>query len=131
MRAIAAALVVLAGATSAGCGTGGSERDAKGSVGRFYAALERRDAAGACEELTEEAQSALEREQRKPCEEAILSLELSPSTPSNAEVAQTSAIVQTQEGDTVFLDQTSAGWRISAAGCVEVPGSPYECELES
>jgi hypothetical protein len=34
-------------------------------------------------------------------------------------------------GDTLFLDQTSTGWKISAAGCrLTSPDEPYDCELE-
>jgi hypothetical protein len=131
MRLCATATLLAAAAALASCGTGGSERDAKAAVERFSAAVAAQDGAAACEQLSEEAQSTIEQQERQPCERAILALELSPSTPADAEVAITSAVVATEEGDTVFLDQTSQGWRISAAGCDEVPGQPYDCELES
>jgi hypothetical protein len=114
-----------------GCGREGSERAARHSAERFYEAFEAGDGDGACAQLTEEAQSALERNKQKPCQQAVLDLELSPAKPTSVQVAVTSAVVDTEEGDTAFLDQTSSGWKISAIGCEEVVGQPYECELEA
>jgi hypothetical protein len=35
-------------------------------------------------------------------------------------------------GEAAFLDQTPAGWRISAAGCTPTKDDmPYDCELEN
>jgi hypothetical protein len=125
--ALAAAVALLA----LGCGTEGSERDARGAVERFYAAFERGDGAGACVELSEQASSALEASAAKPCEQAVQELELSPSAVGDVEVYETSAQASLQGGDTVFLDQTDAGWKISAAACEATPGQPYECQLEA
>jgi hypothetical protein len=124
--ALVAALIALSG-----CGTGTDERDARGAVDRFEAAIQARDGAGACEELSEETSSKLEGQQKKPCERAILSVELSPSRQVvDASVWVTGAQVQL-DGDTIFLDETSQGWKIDAAGC-EAKGEsePYDCELE-
>jgi hypothetical protein len=123
---VAIALVALAG-----CGTGSDERDARGAVDRFEAAVEARDGAGACEELSEEASSKLEGEKKQPCELAILSVELTPSREVvDASVWVTGAQVEL-DGDTLFLDETSQGWKISAAGCrPTTPNEPYDCELE-
>jgi hypothetical protein len=129
-RVIAAAIAALALA-AAGCGTDTSERDARTSVERFYAAFEAGDGGGACRQLSEEASSTLQKSEEKPCEEAVLSLELTPSAAADATVWVTSAQVSLEGGDTVFLDQIGGDWRISAVGCQPRPGQPYECELEA
>ena len=85
----------------AGCGAGERADDAVAVAERFHAALEAGDGRAACEELSEETASKLEQQEKKPCEEAIVELEL------------------------------PKGWKISAAGCREVrPEHPYDCELE-
>jgi hypothetical protein len=33
-------------------------------------------------------------------------------------------------GDTLFLTETRAGWRVTAAACVPREQAPYECEVE-
>jgi hypothetical protein len=33
-------------------------------------------------------------------------------------------------GDTVFLTETDAGWRVTAAGCEPRGEEPYDCEVE-
>jgi hypothetical protein len=120
-----AALVCLAG-----CGSNDDERNARVSADRFEAALEAADGAGACDQLTEDTASKLEGSQKKPCEQAILSLELTPSREIvDASVWVTSAQVQL-DGDTLFMDETPDGWKINAAGCESRPNAPYECELE-
>jgi hypothetical protein len=128
----AVALVGLSAAALAACGTAERERDAAEVVERFHAALEREDGAAACEELGEEAQSELERQEKQPCEEAILTLELPKGgRPVNARVYETSAAVDLDEGGTDFLDESSQGWTISAAGCEPTaPDQPYECALK-
>jgi hypothetical protein len=128
------AAIALAGAAAAAlsaCGTGERERDAADVVERFHAALERDDGAAACRELGEETQSELENREKRPCEEAILTLELPKGgRPRNTRVYITSAAVDLAEGGTDFLDETSQGWSISAAGCQPTaPEQPYDCEL--
>jgi hypothetical protein len=116
----------------AGCGTADRERDAAAVAERFHAALEAGDGQAACAELSPETASKLEQQEKKPCEEAILSLEL-PEGGSIAEarVYVTSALAHRAEGDTDFLDRGPHGWTISAAGCEpSAPEQPYDCELE-
>ena len=45
----------------------------------------------------------------------------------------TDAKVDLDGGDSVFLEETPAGWRVTAAGCKPVPDqeAPYDCEIES
>ena len=126
---VVACLAVLA---VAGCGTVGRAADAAAVSERFHAALGANDGAAACDELSEETASKLERQEKKPCKDAILALEL-PKGGSVAEtrVDVTSAVTTLAEGDSDFLDEGPDGWKIAAAGCVPtLPDQPYECELE-
>jgi hypothetical protein len=115
----------------AGCGTAGSERDARASVQRFFAAFEAHDGPGACNELSEEAVSEVEKSEQKPCAQGILSEQVSPAPVTGVKVYMQSAQAKLRGGEAVFLDQTDQGWKISAAGCKPQPGRPYQCELES
>jgi hypothetical protein len=116
----------------AGCGSGGIERDAAAVSERFHSALAERDGTVACEQLTEQARTKLEQDEKKPCEEAIFTLDL----PESGEVADTSvhitsASVRLAGGERDFLDKGPEGWRISDAGCKPTPNDqPYDCELE-
>jgi hypothetical protein len=130
MPARAAAIAVLALAL-AGCGTSSSEQDAKGSVQRFFAALDRHDGATACDELSEEAVAEVEQAEKKPCEKGILAEDVSPAAVADVKVYMESAQAKLKGGEAVFLDRTPQGWKISAAGCKPQPGKPYQCELES
>jgi hypothetical protein len=122
-------LVVLA---IAACGTDERADDAAAVAERFHAALESGDGRAACDELSEETALKLEQQERKPCEEAILGLELPKGgTVAVRRVEMRSAYTALAEGSADFLDEGPKGWKISAAGCREVtPGHPYECELE-
>jgi hypothetical protein len=130
VRASIATLVALM-LLAAGCGTAGSERDARNAVERLLADVERGDGRGACAQLSEAAVDELERSERKPCEEAVLSLELSGSPVARVQVYSTSAEAELEAGGAAFLDQTPRGWRVSAVGCRPRPGQPYDCELEA
>jgi hypothetical protein len=115
-----------------GCGTADREHDAAAVAERFHAALEARDGEAACTELNPETASKLEQQEKKPCEEAILMLEL-PRGGSvvDARVYVTSALAQRAEGGSDFLDRGPDGWMVSAAGCAPTaPEQPYDCELE-
>ena len=117
----------------AGCGAGDRERDVAGIAERFHAALAAGDGQAACDQLSEETASTLEQAERKPCEEAILGLEM----PKGGTVAVTAGgrpkapICGSRRAGTDFLDEGPTGWRISAAGLHPPPPErPYECELE-
>jgi hypothetical protein len=116
----------------AACGTADRERDVAAVVERFHAALEDGDGPAACRELSDEAASKLERQEREPCEEAILALELTRGgTVTFRRVESRNAYADVAEGGTDFLNEGPDGWKISAAGCLPTaPERPYECELE-
>ncbi len=124
-----ACLLALAGA---GCGTSERENDVAAVAERFHAALESGDGQAACDELNEETASKLEQQEKKPCEEAILELELPKGgTVAVRRVELRSAYAGLAEGSADFLDEGPEGWKVSAAGCRQTtPQHPYECELE-
>jgi hypothetical protein len=115
-----------------GCGTADREHAAAAVAERFHAALEARHGEAACSELNPETASALEQQEKKPCEEAILTLELPRGgTVVDARVYVTSAFAQRGEGGSDFLDRGPDGWMVSAAGCEPTaPEQPYDCKLE-
>jgi hypothetical protein len=128
---VVACACVLAVAV-AGCGTGERADDVAAVAERFHAALESGDGQAACDQLSEETASKLEQQEQKPCEEAILELELPKGgTVALTRVEMRSAFAGLAEGGADFLDEGPEGWRISAAGCEPTaPEQPYECELE-
>ena len=130
MRTFATTLLIAA--LVAGCGTTQRADDASAVAERFQTALDGRDGAAACAELSEETSQALEEQEGKPCDEAILDLELPDGTElGDTDVDVTSASVSVLEGGTLFLNEAPDGWEISAAGCMPTaPELPYDCELE-
>jgi hypothetical protein len=130
-RPIAIALALLAAAGGAGCGAADRAPDATAVASDFQAALDRRDGQAACDQLSDETANKLESDEQKPCEEAILDVNLPRATGvSRARVYVTSASVKV-DGGTLFLDEAPHGWEISAAGCKPTkPDLPFDCELE-
>ena len=130
-RWVTATVAALAVVGFAGCGTGKDEREARAAVERFEAALASKDGASACHELSSALSSSLESSEKKPCEQAILAAGLTPARAiSDASVWVNGAQVKL-DGDTLFLDETATGWKVSAAGCkFQSSDEPYECELE-
>jgi hypothetical protein len=123
-------LLLVCACVPAACGDRAD--DATTVVERFQAALGARDGAAACARLNDETSSALEREEGKPCDQAVLELDLPTGTRLGAtRVYVTSAEVTLPGGGALFLDEAADGWEISAAGCTPTePGRPYDCELE-
>jgi hypothetical protein len=127
-----AAVACLLAVALAACGTADRERDAAAVTERFHAALEANDGQAACEELSDETASKLEQQKEKPCEEAILGLELPKGgTVTVRDVEVRSAYMEVSAGGADFLNEGPTGWKISAAGCrATSPEQPYECVLE-
>jgi hypothetical protein len=125
-------LACLLAIAAAGCATAEREDDVAAVTARFHAALEADDGRAACAELSAETASKLERDEKKPCEEAILGLDLPKGgTVAVRRVEVRSGYTRLAEGGSDFLDEGPDGWKISAAGCEPTaPERPYECELE-
>jgi hypothetical protein len=123
---------LLAPVATVGCGTGNRANDAAAVTARFHAALEAEDGQAACDELSEETASKLEQQEKKPCERAILELELPKGgTVAVRRVEMRSAYTSLADGSADFLNEGPEGWKISAAGCEPTaPNQPYDCELE-
>jgi hypothetical protein len=133
VRCRALLVVLMVALPLASCGTGERERDAAAVSEAFHAALERGDGQAACDALSEETTSKVEQQEKKPCDEAILGLELPKGgTAAVRRVEITSAYIGLAEGSADFLDEGPEGWKISAAGCEPTSSSdqPYECEVE-
>ena len=133
MGSRAASFACLLALTIAGCGTADREADAGAAAQRFHAALEQGDGQAACDQLNAETASKLEKQEKQPCAEAILSLELPKGgTVADTRVYVTSAFTTLADGGSDFLDEGPNGWRVSAAGCEPTaPSQPYDCELEN
>jgi hypothetical protein len=131
LRGLTVLAVLGAALAVAGCGTSAGEREVRASVDRFEKALQSQDGAAACKELSTETRSSLESDEKKPCDEAIGETDLKPvSGVDDVSVWITGGLVRLN-GDTLFMDETAEGWKISAAGC-KSQGSdkPYDCEVE-
>ena len=100
------------------------------TVARFSAAIQQRDGAAACEQLSAATIESLEQEEGAGCEKAVLELGLKGGRPSRSDVAERSAKVDVGEDGSVFLDNTRRGWLITAFGCKPVEARPYDCEVE-
>ena len=127
------ALLVCALAASA-CGTSDDRDQARTAAERLYAAIDADDGAAACRELTPQAVEELESQEQSACDEAILDLDLQTGAggADSVDVFITSAAVHLSGGDTVFLDETPEGWRVSAVGCREqAPDAPAKCEVQA
>jgi hypothetical protein len=127
-------LLAVAATAVAGVGCSSAQRapDAAAVADRFHAALQRGDGATACRQLAPETKRKLEQQEQRPCEEAILGLDLPEgATAEETGVYVTTASVSLSQGGRTFLDEFDDGWKVSAAGCVSTaPDRPYDCELE-
>jgi hypothetical protein len=82
-----------------------------------------------CGLLAPSALAALEEDQSSPCAEAIQQLPLQGGEVTRVEIWGGEAQVRIG-GDTVFLTETHAGWRVAAAACEARGEGPYDCEVE-
>jgi len=82
-----------------------------------------------CDLLAPATLGALERTEDAPCAEVIGELPIRGGSVESVEVWGGDAQVR-MAGDTLFLTETGAGWRIVAAVCTPRDEAPYDCELE-
>jgi hypothetical protein len=116
-----------------GCGRGDDERAVGAVTERFLRAVSDGDGERACAQLSDGARQALEQDESKPCPEAARELEgFEPARVARAEVFAVTAKVDLADGDSAFLELTSRGWRLAAAGCRPEGGdAPYQCDVEA
>ena len=86
------------------------------------------DPGARCDLLAPNALTALEQDQSQPCDQAIAQLPVAGGDVQSVEVWGGDAQVRLT-GDTVFLTETRAGWRVTAAACQPNGEAPYDCEL--
>jgi hypothetical protein len=83
-----------------------------------------------CDLLAPATLIAFEQDESASCTEAIAELPLGGGGEiESVEIWGGDAQVR-MSGDTLFLTETRAGWRITAAACEERAEAPYECEVE-
>jgi hypothetical protein len=82
-----------------------------------------------CDLLAPATLVALESEESLPCADALTQLPLPGGEVTAVEVWGGDAQVRLG-GETVFLTETDAGWRVTAAGCAPHGEAPYDCEVE-
>jgi hypothetical protein len=64
--------------------------------------------------------------------DAAPALDVPASAVLRTEVYGIAAKVELSGGESAFLELTSDGWRITAAGCITAGGEqPYSCEVEA
>jgi hypothetical protein len=82
-----------------------------------------------CDLLVPATRAAFEESESAPCTEAIQDLPLQGGTVEAVEIWGGDAQVKLA-GDTVFLTETSSGWRVTSAACRPEAEAPYDCEVD-
>jgi hypothetical protein len=120
------ALAVAGGAAVVLTGCSAGERPEVEDVARTFEDPAA-DPGTRCDLLAPKTLAALEKE--APCTDAIEQLPLQGGEVMGVEIWGGEAQVRLS-GDTVFLTETSAGWRVVAAACEAQAEAPYDCEVE-
>jgi hypothetical protein len=128
--ALAAAAVAAVAVPAGGCGASQERVDgATVAAWSFARAVETGDGAAMCAVLARGTKRELEWSERAACARAVVGRRLpTPGTVRRTDVHGRRAMVEL-EGDTLFLAETSAGWKVTAAGCAPRPGQPYRCRV--
>jgi hypothetical protein len=82
-----------------------------------------------CDQLAPATLKAFEKDQTSPCSDAVSQLSLDGGSVTSVQIWGGDAQVR-MSGDTVFLTETDAGWRVTAASCKSQGEAPYDCEVE-
>jgi len=126
------ALLAAAAAATAGCGQSADRDTVRATTTRFLAAYGAHRGPQACAALSEETRKELQSEEKRPCPDAVGELELEPGAVRHVDVELTNAKVDLSSGESVFLSDEKAGWRITAVGCKpqgDPTNTPMDCEL--
>jgi hypothetical protein len=119
---------------AAGCGQADDRDTVRATTQRFLTAYSAHEGATACGALSQDARKELESQERRRCPAAIGELQLEPGAVTKVHVTLTNAKVDLASGESVFLSEQAAGWRISALGCKPQgtpTAEPLECELSA
>jgi uncharacterized protein YceK len=119
-------------AALSGCGASAARKDGASDAGRrFAAALAAQDYRTGCALLAPETREQVEEDAKGPCGPALRDLDLPVSGAARGvEVYGRDALLRLT-GDTLFLSQFDAGWKVTAAGCLpQAEDEPYRCSLK-
>lgn len=87
------------------------------------------DAEARCALLAPATLAMLEEQESAPCADVIDELPLEGGEVQSVEIWGGAAQVRLS-GDTVFLTETTSGWRVTAAACTPHEEAPYDCEVD-
>lgn len=128
-------ILLVSAVVGGGCGQADDRRQVRTVASDFSTSLSDGDGATACAQLSQPTVDELESQERAPCEEAILELDLSPAPVEHVRVYVTSAQVELGGGELAFLDRVRDGWRLTAIGCRFEDGKPRDrpatCEVQA
>jgi hypothetical protein len=132
LRPCPIALALALALALAGCGTSADRAQVRAAAERFSAALERRDGAAACAQLTVDLRAQIAKDESEPtCAKAVPKLSLHGGRPLELRVYATSGLARLAGGDTLFLGDTRNGWRIEAVGCRPRRHAPFDCQEQA
>jgi hypothetical protein len=127
----AALLLAVVAVALCACGRSGDRQTVRSVAVGFYAAAEHHEGARACALLSSQTRKKLEEQESESCDKAIDKVQLKGGPVSKVSVDSTEAAVELRGGDTVFIEDTKEGWRVSAAGCRPTAhAQPADCDLE-
>lgn len=127
MQSLAGALTVLVTSACSGMGTAQEQR-ARDAAAEFYRLLGQ-DPESACAVLAPGTRQELEAT-FGPCEESLAAQDLPEASAAQAVEVYGKQAMVTLDADVAFLAHFGDGWRVTAAGCVQVPERPYECSVK-
>ncbi|TFV78414.1 hypothetical protein E4P39_04205 [Blastococcus sp. CT_GayMR19] len=87
------------------------------------------DPGARCDLLAPATLAEFEKSESAACTEAIEQVPLEGGEVESVEIWGGNAQVRLA-GDTLFLTETRAGWRVSAAACESRGEAPYDCEVD-
>jgi hypothetical protein len=82
-----------------------------------------------CDLLAPATREALESDESAPCPDVIGDLQFGAGAVRSVKIWGGNAQVRLAD-DTLFLTETSTGWRVAAAACEPRGEAPYDCEVE-
>jgi hypothetical protein len=125
-------LLLAVSGCSAGAGSAppGDDAAAGAVAASFARALADADGAAACDLLAATTRTTLEADSGAACAHALMALGLPTAGTVRSSEAYGRAAQANFDADVEFLTLENGQWRITAAGCVERPERPYQCDLK-